>query len=56
MQVLVAPDKFKGSLSAQEAAAAIAEGWRAGSRASLDLEISCRPVAAWGRGDGKGHL
>ena len=32
MHVLVAPDKFKGSLSAQDAAAAIAEGWRAGSR------------------------
>ena len=53
MQVLVAPDKFKGSLSAQEAAAAIAEGWRAGSRASLDLEISCRPVADGGEGTAK---
>ncbi len=50
MRVLVAPDKFKGSLSAQDAAAAIAEGWRAGSRASLDLEISCRPVADGGEG------
>ena len=53
MQVLVAPDKFKGSLSAQDAAAAIAEGWRAGSRASLDLEISCRPVADGGEGTAK---
>ena len=53
MQVLVAPDKFKGSLSAQEAAAAIAEGWRAGSRSSLDLQISCRPVADGGEGTAK---
>ena len=45
MHVLVAPDKFKGSLSAQDAAVAIAEGWRADSPATLDLEISCRPVA-----------
>jgi glycerate kinase len=50
MDVLVAPDKFKGSLSAQDAAAAIAEGWRAGSAASLDREISCRPVADGGEG------
>ena len=50
MQVLVAPDKFIGSLSAQDAAAAIAEGWRAGSPTSLDLEISCRPVADGGEG------
>ena len=50
MRVLVAPDKFKGSLSAQEAAAAIAEGWRAGSPSSLDLEFSCRPVADGGEG------
>ena len=50
MRVLVAPDKFKGSLSAQEAAAAIAEGWRAGSPSGLDLEFSCRPVADGGEG------
>jgi glycerate kinase len=30
MRVLIAPDKFKGSLSAAEAAAALAEGWREG--------------------------
>ena len=28
MRVLVAPDKFKGSLTAREAAAAMAAGWR----------------------------
>jgi glycerate 2-kinase len=53
MHVLVAPDKFKGSLSAQDAAVAIAEGWRVGSPATLDLEISCRPVADGGEGTAK---
>jgi glycerate kinase len=53
MHILVSPEKFKGSLSAQDAAAAIAEGWRAGSAASLDLEISCRPVADGGEGTAK---
>ncbi|MBV8898816.1 MAG: glycerate kinase [Verrucomicrobia bacterium] len=50
MRILVAPDKFKGSLSAQEAAAAIAEGWRAGSPPNLDLEFCRRPVADGGEG------
>jgi glycerate 2-kinase len=53
MRILIAPDKFKGSLSAQEAATAIAEGWRAGSPANLDLEFSCRPVADGGEGTAK---
>ncbi|MBV9999252.1 MAG: glycerate kinase [Verrucomicrobia bacterium] len=53
MRVLVAPDKFKGSLSAHDVAAAIAEGWRAGSPPSLDLEFSCRPVADGGEGTAK---
>jgi glycerate 2-kinase len=50
MRILVAPDKFKGSLSARDAATAIAEGWRAGCPAGLNLEFSCRPVADGGEG------
>ena len=53
MRILVAPDKFKGSLSAQDAATAIADGWRAGCPAGLDLEFSCRPVADGGEGTAK---
>jgi glycerate kinase len=53
MRILVAPDKFKGSLSAQDAAIAIAEGWRAGSPPGPDLEFSCRPVADGGEGTAK---
>jgi hypothetical protein len=30
MHVLIAPDKFKGSLTAAQAAAALAKGWREG--------------------------
>ncbi len=38
MRVLIVPDKFKGTLTAAEAAAAIAEGWRQGRpRDELDL-------------------
>ncbi len=43
--VLVAPDKFKGTLSAAEVAAAIAEGIRAGGRPAEEL-----PVADGGEG------
>lgn len=43
--VLVAPDKFKGTLSAAEVAAAIAEGLRDGGRAAEEL-----PVADGGEG------
>jgi glycerate 2-kinase len=45
MRVLVAPDKFKGSLSAAEAAEAIARGLRA---AGADVDIA--PVADGGEG------
>src|SRR5690242_14519511 len=45
MRVLVAPDKFKGSLSAAEAAEAIALGVRA---AGADVDIA--PVADGGEG------
>jgi glycerate kinase len=47
MRVVVAPDKFKGTLTAAEAADAIAEGWRlADGRA----EIERVPVADGGEG------
>ena len=47
MRVLVAPDKFKGTLSAPEAAAAIARGWRAGDPAAEVEEV---PLADGGEG------
>jgi glycerate 2-kinase len=53
MRILIAPDKFKGSLSAQDVATAIADGWRAGCPAGFPLEFSCRPVADGGEGTAK---
>jgi glycerate kinase len=47
MVVVVAPDKFKGTLSAGQAAAAIAEGWRRGDRRA---EVETVPVADGGEG------
>ena len=47
MRVVVAPDKFKGSLTAVEAAEAIAEGLRQG-RPGVDVVLS--PVADGGDG------
>lgn len=51
LTVLVAPDKFRGTLDASEAAAAIARGARdaAGAR-GVPLEIRLRPVADGGEG------
>ncbi len=45
--VLIAPDKFKGSLTAAEVAEAVATGLR---RARPDLEVSTLPVADGGDG------
>lgn len=39
MRLLIAPDKFKGTLSAAEAADVLAEGWRAGWPVDQPLEI-----------------
>jgi len=50
MRVLIAPDKFKGSLTAAQAGAALAEGWREGWPADKPLEIECLPVADGGEG------
>ncbi|HEX2089076.1 MAG TPA: glycerate kinase [Actinomycetota bacterium] len=47
MRVLVAPDKFKGTLTAPEAAEAIATGWRRGDPSS---EIEIIPMADGGEG------
>jgi len=50
LKVLIAPDKFKGTLSAREAAHAIAEGWRRG-RATDELELL--PITDGGDGFGE---
>ncbi|QNN53195.1 glycerate kinase [Nocardioides mesophilus] len=47
MRVLIAPDKFAGTLTAVEAAAAIAEGWR---RRSPDDVMDLVPMADGGPG------
>ena len=47
MRVLVAPDKFAGTLTAVEAAAAIAEGWL---RQAPDDELDLAPMADGGPG------
>ncbi len=51
MRVLIAPDKFKGTLSAREAAEAIARGvCRAANDRGIALEIDLCPVADGGEG------
>ncbi|HEY1135402.1 MAG TPA: glycerate kinase [Nocardioides sp.] len=47
MRVLLAPDRFDGTLTAGEAARAMAEGWR---RRSPDDEVDVAPVADGGPG------
>ena len=47
MRVVIAPDKFKGSLTALEAAAAMARAWRA---AFPDAAIDQVPMADGGEG------
>ena len=47
MKILVAPDKFKGSLTAVEAVEAIARGWRA---VFPEAEIEAAPIADCGEG------
>ncbi len=47
MRVLIAPDKFKGSISASEAAEAIARGWRA---IYPDAVCTLAPIADGGEG------
>ena len=47
MRVLIAPDKFAGTLTAVEAAEAIAAGWR---RQAPDDELDLAPMADGGPG------
>ena len=47
MRILVAPDKFAGTLTAVEAAEAIAAGWR---RHAPDDELDLAPMADGGPG------
>lgn len=47
MRVLIAPDKFKGTLTAEQAAAAITLGWR---RARPADEVEALPMADGGEG------
>ena len=47
MKVLIAPDKFAGTLSAPEAARAIAEGW---SRVAPADELTLMPMSDGGPG------
>jgi len=47
MRVLLAPDSFKGSIGAADAAAALARGWRA---ARPGDEVACLPLADGGEG------
>src|SRR3954469_14699038 len=47
MRILVAPDKFAGTLTAVEAADAIASGWR---RRAPDDELDLAPMADGGPG------
>jgi len=49
MRVLIVPDKFKGSLSANEAAAAIARGWK---RARPGDDLDLLPMSDGGDGFG----
>lgn len=46
-RVLVAPDKFKGTLAAHDVAGAVADGLR---RVHPDLDVECLPVADGGDG------
>jgi glycerate kinase len=47
MRILIAPDKFAGTLTAVEAADAIAEGWR---RSAPGVEVVTVPMADGGPG------
>lgn len=50
LRILIAPDKFKGTLSAPDAAEAIARGWR---RARPDDELDLLPLSDGGDGFGE---
>ncbi len=56
MRVLIAPDKFKGSLTAAEAAEALAAGWRDGWPAGNPLTVEQFPLADGGEGTAEAFL
>ena len=56
VRVLIAPDKFKGSLTAAEAAEALAAGWRDGWPAGNPLTIERLPLADGGEGTAEAFL
>ena len=47
MRVLIAPDKFAGTLTAVQAADASAEGWRRHSRDTGPWDMSRKPIHLW---------
>jgi glycerate 2-kinase len=47
LRAVVAPDSFKGSIGAREAAAALAAGWR---QARPGDDLVCLPLADGGEG------
>nr|WP_084039901.1 glycerate kinase [Demequina sp. NBRC 110053] len=47
MRVVIAPDSFKGTASARDAAAALADGWRA---VAPDVDVDVRAMADGGEG------
>jgi glycerate kinase len=49
LRILIAPDKFKGTLTAREAAEAIAKGWR---KARPEDEVALLPISDGGDGFG----
>ena len=49
LKVLIAPDKFKGTLTAKQAATAIARGWKA---ARPDARMTLLPISDGGDGFG----
>ena len=49
-KIIVAPDSFKGSISAQDAANAIREGLLRNARVQSNYEVLCVPIADGGEG------
>jgi glycerate kinase len=50
MRIVIAPDKFAGTLSATEAAEAMAAGWRAGAGDGVEVEAVTIPLSDGGPG------
>ena len=50
VKIVIAPDSFKGSISAADAAASIAAGLRAGIGKNAEIELLCLPIADGGEG------